>query len=568
MPKAIRTLVMEDLEARRQRLGARKKFMDGDHWQNAQGWVGPRPVITESTTSAEQLIAQSTMLAIEKAFVRRNIVKEAAKRHRDGVVGREVQWKLTPAAAAPDDSVIPPETKALIDEAEAALTTWWDENGAPSALSDAILKLAWAGTDEHDSAALLRLFIPPDKITGDGTIPTPPDLAGSFDALGINALEPLMSGALRDTNDQLLAAYYAYKDDDERDVLELVLLERRVDDDLRVALAQAQRDAVRVPDLAVDGDRAVVVVQRSGAVTGVAAYDLGGRLPMFELRREPLITDSAIDLQKHLNMAYTMMGRNVVQAGFLERIVSNAQVPGQWVDADGNATSSDSDDATFQPAPFKTGAGTTQFLAGIPVRDPTGKITGYTSPNVVYRDPVTVTTFLDTIDAIKSAFYSEVQQLHTQIAGDATPSGQSRAQAAEDFAMSLQDTAKRVERATRWLLETALAWAALLRGQAGRFEALRVSAEARITAAQPTTSDKADAVALKDARIISDETAMSWAGVEDVDAEKAKKEREFQQDAAKNPPPPGAIPSGAQNPEQAPGAAPAPSAAPTASSAS
>jgi hypothetical protein len=175
-----------------------------------------------------------------------------------------------------------------------------------------------------------------------------------------------------------------------------------------------------------------------------------------------------------LNLAKTMLARNVVLGGFLERIILNAQLPGEYVE---DATTKKK---TFVPSPLKTGAGTTNVLAGLPVSDATGRVTGYATPTIIYRDPVPVTTFNDTALAAYRGMLEEVHQLHAAIAGDATASGESRRQARADFEASLGATIAEVEAAGRWLLETALALAAAFSNQAGRFDALRATFTCRV----------------------------------------------------------------------------------------
>lgn len=71
-------------------------FYEGDHWQEGEGWTGPRPDQGDATLS-------DVMLQIERAFVSKNCIKEVVNRHSNGCVGREPHWWFTTKeiAAAP-----------------------------------------------------------------------------------------------------------------------------------------------------------------------------------------------------------------------------------------------------------------------------------------------------------------------------------------------------------------------------------------------------------------------------------------------------------------------------------
>ena len=247
-----------------------------------------------------------------------------------------------------------------------------------------------------------------------------------------------------------------------------------------------------------------------------APLDLGGRLTIYALRRDPLITPQVRQQQRLLNLAKTMLGRNVVLGGFLERIILNAQLPGTI------AVDSATGLKTFTPDPLKLGAGTTNVFAGLPITDEGGRVTGYATPSVIYRDPVPVTTFEETARSAYLGILEETQQLYAAIAGDATASGESRAQARADFTLSLGDTIAQVEQAGRWLIETALALAAAFSGQAGRYEALRATFSCRVDTG-PITADEQDQTRQNvAANLLSEESGMERIGVADVDAEKTK----------------------------------------------
>lgn len=545
MAKSLHERVNDELTRKRGELATRQAFVKGDHWQQGRQWTGPRPKITAALSDPDKVKISEVMQEIERAFIQRNLVKEACGRHRNGVVGRDIQWTLTTKRPLKPDEEPTAEETALIEEADAALIEWWDRSSARAELRKAVFDLMWAGTDESLASSMLRMFIPKRAINDAGEVPTATTLTDALKAIDVNHTDPLSSGTIRDSDGLIVAAFNTYEDADEQTVDELTLLERDVDSVLLAALTEA--NAIP-PGFNEKGERALVII-RDGAVMRTVLYDLDGRLPIFELERETLITDAALDQQNLVNLAYTMAGRNVVQGGFLERIITNAQVPGSWVNSAGERVAPNAPGATFQAGTFQVGAGTTNVLAGIPIRDDQGRVTRYTTPSVTYRDPVPVTTFLDTKDMGKEGFLEEVQQVHQLIASDATASGRSRQQAAEDFASSLSNTAEPVERVGREMLETILRWGGVLQNKADAYASLRVTVTPRISAMQPNSTDKRDAISLKDADILSDQTAMTLAGIDDPDAEMALKDAERERQSARENVTPGAVPPDRLNPE-------------------
>ncbi len=489
---------------------ANKRLYDGDAWLDGAGWIGPRP-------GAGDVDSASVLLEIRRAFISKNAVREVVERHVGGVIGQEPAWKLTvrrplgkvpkeqqeaptipgddpPAVSPPSDTPPPtdptapvemvdeqpnPAEQALIDEAEAALTEWWDVRGAHMLIQDAtaLLLLARRG--------ILRLFVPPGLLQN-GRVPMG-DLAESLARIYVRVPDPTQATVATDDATQQQAGIYLYREDEEKvDKAELVYLD--------------------------DQGRTIIRIL-GGEEAKADPLDLGGRLTIYEMTRAALVTPQVRQQQYLLNMACTMMGRNVVLAGFLERILLNVQLPGTY-EGEGTAR-------RFIPDTFRVGAGTTNALMGATFTDEQG-VTRMASPSVVYRDPVPVVTFVDTKREAYTAILEETDQMHALISGDATASGESRKQARADFEMSLLDTQAQLNRAGRWLIETALAMAAAFSGSPGRFAELRAVFECRIDSGPMGAEDQSQVRENVKAGLLSEETGMARIGVDDVDAEKEK----------------------------------------------
>lgn len=459
-----------------------RAFADGDHWQGGAGWVGPRPQPGDPG-SAE------TLLEIERGFVAKNAIREVLDRHIAGVVGQPIAWRLTVARALAADEEATPDEQDRIAEAEAALTTWWDEMGVAEQIQTAMLTLLSGGR------VSLRLFVPPGLLDANGRLPAG-DLATQLARIVVEEPTPPDAAAvIRDPATRQRAGVFAYTLN-QQSYLELSY--READATVLRIVGGEQPQEVRLP--------------------------LGGRLLLHDLERAPLITAPVLSQQKLLNLAYTMLGRNTVLGGFLERTLLNAQLPGRW----------ETDDATgqrrFIPEPLRFGAGAVNVLQGAELRDErTDELKGYATPNIIYRDPVPVATFAETRDIAYRAILEECRQLHALISGDAGASGVSRQQAAADFLGSLSLTAPQVERAVRWLLETALHLAAHFAGQSGRYLDLRAVAVCTLRTGPLTSEDTAQVISLVESELLSRETGMSRVGVDDTDAERGRIDAEREQ---------------------------------------
>lgn len=511
---------IRDQLARREHLRALERYILEDQWAAGDGWTGPNPTDLDTGSPRDFLNL------IEREFVSRNVLNEVITRHRDGVLGREPTWKFTREAGQ----------ARLVKEAEEALTSWWDDSGIPGILQAAVRTLLFASerTTAKDAPqparSPLRLHIKARSIGADGRVPRRSTLAEALADIGLHAAAPYAAGVLRNLDGDPIATHYTYADTDDQHRVEITGIAR----DLREA-------GFKVPPGYPDGHTVVLVTTRDFTPVEDAAYDLGGRLLMHELEREPLITSSAISQQKLINKAFTMMSHNMNVAGFTERTFLNAQMPGHWVDEHGERASAEHGGVRFIPDPLHVGAGASNFIAGLPSVGDDG-ITRYATPSLLYRDPVPPGAFVDTIAAAKLAVLEEAKQLHVALSGDGVASGASRIQAANDFVGSLEMTAVEVNRAVRWALETALSLASVLMGSPRKYDGLRPVAEARLSAVQPTSEDVEATINKRNAGLVSRETAMSEVGVEDVDAEVAKIESERAASAASgtgaNPEPP------------------------------
>lgn len=472
-------------------LKSNRAYRDGDHWQNGLGWVGPQPDKNDSITWGN----------IRKVFVSRQVIGELVSRHVDAVLGDKPQWTVQVARPLEDNEEPTAEGQALIDEAKTILEAYWKRRGAVTGDHDEKITPYDAMVHALTNAlyfrrGVLRLFIPARFLDDQGSIPQT-KLAAALDVVYLQSLEPHEATVTLDRQTMEEAGIYIYKVDN-RERAEVVYIAETG----RTAEGQ-QPDGLTIFRVIAGGDEAEEMV---------AALELGGRLTMYEVNVPLLVTEQVRSLQAQLNMNLTMMGRNTVMAGFLERIILNGQLPFHV------ETDRETGQLIRVEDELKVGAGTTNTIAGVEYTDAAGN-RHIANPNVIYRDPVAPDTFIKSEGALYNALLAEARQTHALISGDAAASGESRIQARADFYNSVLPSARETETALSWLLETVLKLAAVISGQPDRYDMLNVAVQARINTGPLTSDDRRVIVEMVEKGILSHKTALGMLGVSDVEAE-------------------------------------------------
>ena len=471
-------------------LKANRAYRDGDHWQRGGGWVGPQPDRKDVVTWGN----------IRKVFVSRQVIGELVSRHVDAVLGDRPQWTVQVARPLEDDEEPTAEEQTLIDEAKAILEAFWDRRGAVTQEHDELVTPYDAMTNALKNAlyfrrGVVRLYIPARFLDGDGRIP-PREAAKALDVVFMQALEPTEATVALDRATMDQVGVYIYKVDGQ-DRAELVYLGEGEE-----ASGEDRPTVFRV----------IGKMENGQTNEEMAALDLDGQLTMYEVNVPLLVTEQVRSLQAQLNMTLTMMGRNTVQAGFLERLILNGQMPfrteidkqtGQLVRVDEE---------------FKVGAGTVNFISGLEYTDSDGT-KHLANPSAIYRDPVSPETFARAEALLYMALLAEAKQTHALINGDAAASGESRIQARADFYNSLLPSAREIETALTWLLGTTLKLAAVISGQPDRYATLTVSTQARINTGPLSSDERRVLVEMVEKSILSHKTALGMLGIPDVEAE-------------------------------------------------
>lgn len=504
---------------------ANSKYDVGDHYQQGLGYIGAKPL--PGTAGYSQ-----TMLQIQQGFVSENVIKEVTDRHIAGLLGREPLWGFLPFDAPSPSAerrrkvfsklfnivrtVIQRSSTGNVDnlaqEADEALTSaWWNTKKVRDTLKQAVR------TALLEERATVRFFFPALARNESGQFLQQSDLASALTIPQIEVLTSDKAGIFVDEETQQEFGLHVYKVDDDKQAASLTY---------------------------VQGGLTILRIMVEKQADQAYSFELGGRLLMYEITRDALITEQVRSLQKSLNLARTMMVRNVNLAGSLERTIMNAERPKikkQITDA----TEAAGYREEVKESDYFVGAGATMFLTGMLVKDEQGKIINRANPNISFRDPVSTKTFTETRDDLYSAILSGCFQRFALISGDATASGISRLQARSEFESSLKDSKDAVDDLGRWLLETHLRLGALLCNRSKEFLQLRCDFNAIIETGPVSPEEKQAIISLVSAGLMSKETAMSLLGIDDTDAELER--------IAQEPKPIQTLPQGTQ-PGQEPGA--------------
>lgn len=479
---------------------ANSEFASGNHWQNGNGWIGAKPLTGPASFA--------TLLQIKEAFISENVIKEVNDRHVGGILGRVPLWGFVPQATVSPSALTrrrrfaklfrqlftaPSESESrTIDpraqEADEALTVWWDNYQLHERLKQAL------ATCLNEDRVLQRLFVPRGLIKN-GQVSQQPSLTTALSLLHVDVVDSSQGGVFTDSDTQQPFALYVYQIDGDKCVdLSYV-------NPLGQTIFQVLSDN---PALAVEP----------------IPYDLQGRLWMHELTRTALITEQVRAAQKALNLDLTMLMRNVNLAGNLERTIMNAERPKRKIRVPDDSALGYHEETI--DTEYLIGPGVSNSLTGLLIKDNDGKIIGRANPNISYRDPVAITTFVGTRAELRECILGQVQQLHIMISGDSTVSGRSREQARGEFRTSLQDSKEPLDAAGRWVLETPLRIAAQFCNRTSEFAGLRCDFDSRVEDGPITSEDRSANREDVKAGLLSKEAAMSRNGVEDTDSMKAQ----------------------------------------------
>lgn len=446
-------------------------------------WTGPAPEAGDP--QANKVIQQ-----IENAYISNNLIKECIDRNVAGMVGLMPQWYLRIGEEeSPIDVPVEPTSRdPLATTGEGILQTWLDQMLRHVALQDSDTDsnpLTQAVTQMNVTGrGYLRLYQPKrfkDSSNADAKL---------YNRIRLHCPPPGSVSIDRDDDGEIEQITYTYDGGTET---------QQLNPDTGVVKFTIAGKSVEAEDW---------------------TSDFGGHWTIYELRSPALINEDIKRLQNAINKTLTMLGRNLDQAGFLERIITNAQMPGQWIDDPARPGKQ-----KFIPDErgLQVGAGKTTFLSGI--KTPEGS---YLSPGITYRDPVNIATFDQSINLFAKQMYLAFNQGHILASGDGNMSGVSREQLRQDANLPIDRRALVIENAFANILEVVLRFVDPL-----KFANVYATVKLRKSLNLLTPDASAEIRNNYQAKLMSRATAMSKLGIENPDAEAALIDEELHSDMMK-----------------------------------
>lgn len=455
-----------------------RRFVEGDHFQRGEGWVGPGP-----TTGMRGYSDFLDLLF--KAFVSKNVLNEVLDRLVSAVIGREPRWAWVPRRKVTKDKPITDSEQALIDEVEAALTDWWDVREVHKLLKRQLKYMLWA------SQSTWRLYVPADLTDSAGRIGTVTTLEDALSKIFLDIPDPELSTVYEHPTKKTRLGIVFYTDATGKEFCELSFLE---------------------------GDKTVVKIL-PGADVGQATNDFRKNITVFRVSIDrAFLTEQMRSLQRMLNMTLTLLGKGLVDNHFVEKIFKDILPPGHWeYEADGTTRKA------FVPDPEgrHTGGRTDSYMQSIDYKDEQNR-TVLASGDVVIRDPLDPTGTIKGSEYWYQALLEEARQDFVLINQSSAPSGKSREESRSDFAASGEDTQMQAALGGRALLLTVVSMAEAFLNKPGKWtETLKPVFVPRPKYGTMTIEERKQNIDEAEKGFLSDDTAMALNGIDDVDAERA-----------------------------------------------
>ena len=485
---AIKADLVKDYEVNR------RIVEDEDQWQEGKLWPGHR---TGDTATDNALIRN-----IEPQFVADDVISEMIENRSSGLLKQEADVALVPLAEPDEEEGETSEggepTAAETREEQelqylAEIAAWWDRKKFAEKVDQAVGRVSYA------KRACIRAMVAEGNLVN-GRLPLVGSLAEALDLIEVDVPQSDAATVYTDPKAQRKHGVIVVTEDTNKKA------------EVWSVDPKTKQTSVRV--------------LTNTTPTTLGPFDLGGRIPVAEVRGKRIITASVRRLQSLLNFITTVTGRTVETAGFRERYLGNVEPPGLWQTfppSDGPPLEVDEKSAGGpfykHRVPWVLGAPMNQELVGLKTLDANGKET-FASPSVTALDPVDPAFATNAAKAVTGKIYRRGKQGHLALDGTTEASGVAYQQARAQFEADLTALKGPVEGMMRDILEAVLALAALMfSGAKVILTNYRVQVTLHVSAGPVTPDEMRLATELRDKRAISQQTMMARVGVEDPAAE-------------------------------------------------
>ena len=474
-----------------------EKMYEGDHWLDGDGW--PQPIDQQADGAAFM------QKLIEEMFESKNVVKEVTNRFIDGLLDNEPRLQVMADQGTDREAELSDARQEDAGTISSRLSTWADSKKLVDEVEKAI-RFSLFG-----DRAYLRPYIPPGRRNEQNTLDGPWEEV--FAHFFVVAVRPTDAVIYKHPDTHRELSIYHYKPEDLNDTTD----PGRTDDVERVELSwvdpQTGETALRILHEGEDPssmDEETLSQQQM-------RVDLGGNLMLQEVEIERLITEQVRSSQKSLNMTKTMMSHNEVASGFSEQIFLNAQPPGEYKEQEDGSR-------TFVPNEMKRGPLRSHFIQGSTTTDEMGQ-EQLASPSVVMDEPDDPDVYVKGKRSKRMDILDEVSQSFVEMKGE--QSGRSRLIARHEFTKTLQKAVRPTKRLLQKTVENILSLAETFGGSPVSLnDDLRVTVEV-FPDSGPLTPEEMSALSnMTETGLMSMQTALSRAGINDIEAEMQRIEEE------------------------------------------
>lgn len=431
--------------------------------------------------------------ALIRSFTFRNILLECVETLVDGIGIDEPDWSLGLSRPLKDGEQPTTDEAALISEAEALLTAWWDRRDLPSLLLRTAVMAVAHGRQP------IRPRVPTRFMGADGRL-KPGPLEKSLDGLHLELPDPADSGLYLDP--ETLERYGVTR-----------VWVNRPGGGLESTWEIGRTD---------EQGRSILRTVSGRTASDSQAVDLGEIPWLFELKFwRGAATPDALSIQDSLNVGLTNLSRNTRWASFEKLIMVGIEPP---LDDEGRPQNPSGPGSASYLQP--TVAKETELKEADEGATETVREKMFTGASVEHIQPSEPKAIQALIDQAIRDMYAVMRQSFQGMGDQATASGRSREVATGPYLRAVARYAVACESLIRDILLFALKFSALSQGKPGRYDGLRVTVACRQKVFEPSSETIAAMHALQQTGVISMQTLRTIAGVADPDAEQQLIERE------------------------------------------
>jgi len=483
-------------------------FFEGDHWQGGEGWPH---AIDPSADGSEYL--QSL---IEEMFESKNVIREVVTRFLDGLLENTPEVNF----AAPRQEAEEPSTEveARVEAVNDELSRWIRQTEFLEEVREAI-KYATMGHRGY-----LRPYIPPARRDEQGRIGgTYRDV---FDALEVVAVKPTDAVIYTHPRTARKLAIYHYKPGDADEVedptredtldrVELGWIDPETGETVLRILKEGEDPEALAETPVTDEDNEDAP---SVLATRELRLDLNGHLLLQEIELDQQITEQVRSSQKSLNLTKTMQTHNEIASGFSERMILNAQPPGEFVRHEDGSRK-------WEPNELPRGPFRTHFIQGAEVTGEMGQ-EDMKEPSVVFDEADDPDIYIRGKASKRKDILDEVSQTFVLMNEQSETSGRSRLIARHEFTKTLGKAEGEASAMIRAAVMSVTIMAGAFADGAPEVRDLRLPVELYPDSGPLTPAEMEALDTMTESGLMSMQTALSRAGIHDVEAEMQRIEDE------------------------------------------